>query len=60
MSRVYQPGGSHWLDPIIREQAAHYGLTPEQHAHLMDGAAKTQERIDTGELPEDDARGADQ
>lgn len=49
--------GSHWLDPIIRQQAAHYGKTVEEFAGVMDEAAKTQEQIEAGELTEDEARG---
>jgi len=36
----------HWLDKIIEEQAAHYGLTVEQHARLMGDAAEYQEEIE--------------
>ena len=43
---------SHWLDKIIEEQAAHYGLTVEQHARLMNGAAKYQELIDKHQVEE--------
>lgn len=32
-----------WLDKIIQEQADHYGLTVEQHAELMDAAARYDE-----------------
>ena len=42
---------SHWLDQIILEQAAHYGLTSAQHAQLS-GAADYQELIDAHEVPE--------
>ena len=37
---------AHWLDKIIEEQAAHYGMTPEKHAKLIDDVAKEQERIE--------------
>lgn len=42
----------HWLDKIIKEQAAAYGLTVEQHARLMGGAAEYQEKIDNHEVDE--------
>lgn len=42
----------HWLDKIIAEQAAAYGLTPEQHERLMGSAAEYQERIDNHQVPE--------
>lgn len=35
-----------WLDKIIVEQAAHYGMTPEQHAKFSSDVAKEQERIE--------------
>lgn len=41
-----------WLDKHIREQAAHYGLTPEQHARIQHDAAKVQEQIESGEIQE--------
>lgn len=41
-----------WLDPIIEQQAAHYGLTVEQHKALMDGAATHQELIEIHEVQE--------
>jgi DNA-nicking Smr family endonuclease len=50
-------GYSCWLDPIIRQQAAHYGLTVDQHAKLMSGASATQEAIDLHEVTEEEARG---
>jgi hypothetical protein len=34
-----------WLDPIIEQQAKHYGLTVEQKASLFDGAAKYDESM---------------
>lgn len=37
-----------WLDKIVAEQAAHYGLTVAQHANLLDGACEFQELIDCG------------
>ena len=37
---------AHWLDKIIEEQAAHYGMTPEQHAKFSSDVAKEQERIE--------------
>ena len=46
----------HWLDKIIAEQAAHYGMTVEQHARLMGGAADCQGLIDRGELDEQQVR----
>lgn len=49
--------GSHWLDPIIRQQAAHYGKTVEEFTDMVDGAARTQEKIELGELTEEEARG---
>jgi coproporphyrinogen III oxidase-like Fe-S oxidoreductase len=33
-----------WLDPIIAQQAAHYGLTVERFTGLMSDAAEAQER----------------
>lgn len=33
----------HWLDQIIEQQAAHYGMTPEKHADLMRSAAQFDE-----------------
>ncbi|MEZ2310784.1 hypothetical protein AB6809_29490 [Paraburkholderia sp. RCC_158] len=33
-----------WLDRIIEEQAAHYGLPPEKFGELMHDAAVEQER----------------
>ena len=36
-------GDSHWLDKIIQEQAAYYGLTVEQHKELMDRLAQFDE-----------------
>lgn len=42
----------HWLDRIIEEQAAAYGLTVEQHARLMGGAAEYQEQIERNEVDE--------
>lgn len=48
-----QPEEFHcWLDPIIEQQAVHYGLTPEKHAALMRGAAEYQEQIEKGESDE--------
>lgn len=44
--------GGHWLDRIVAEQAAHYGLTVEQHARLMGGAAAYQELIERLEVDE--------
>ncbi|MFP3645168.1 hypothetical protein [Paraburkholderia sp. SIMBA_054] len=35
-----------WLDPIIEEQAKHYGLTTQQFSQLMNDAATEQERIE--------------
>ena len=35
-----------WLDKIIVEQAAHYGMTPKQHAKFFSDVAKEQERIE--------------
>lgn len=35
-----------WLDPIIDQQAKHYGLSRQQFTHLMGAAATYQERID--------------
>lgn len=35
-----------WLDKHIREQAAHYGVTPERLAAVMHGAAEVQEQIE--------------
>jgi hypothetical protein len=35
-----------WLDKIIEEQAAHYGLTVPQFESLMSDAAEEQERIE--------------
>lgn len=40
---------SHWLDKIIAEQAAHYGLTVEQHTDLIRGAATHQEAVEAEE-----------
>lgn len=42
----------HWLDKIIEEQAAHYGLTVEQHTRLKSGATVYQELIDTHQVDE--------
>jgi hypothetical protein len=36
----------HWLDRIIEEQAAHYGLPVPQFTALMSDAAIEQERIE--------------
>ncbi len=33
-----------WLDPIIAQQAAHYGLTVERFTGLMSDAAEAQEQ----------------
>jgi hypothetical protein len=41
-----------WLDPIIAQQAAHYGKTVEQFTELMDGAATHQELIETAVVQE--------
>jgi hypothetical protein len=35
-----------WLDAIIEQQAAHYGLSVPQFTRLMDDAAVEQERIE--------------
>lgn len=35
-----------WLDKIIEEQAAHYGLSVPQFERLMSDAADEQERIE--------------
>jgi hypothetical protein len=39
-------GESHWLDKYIVEQAKSYGMTVEQHADLMSGAATMQEELE--------------
>lgn len=41
-----------WLDKHIKEQAACYGLTPDQHARLIGGAATYQEKIDMHQVNE--------
>lgn len=41
-----------WLDPIIEEQARHYGLPREKFVTLMGSAAVAQELIETGHLEE--------
>ena len=43
---------THWLDKIVEEQAAHYGLTVEQHARLVRGAGQYQELIEKGQVDE--------
>lgn len=48
-----QPDEFHcWLDPIIEQQAAHYGMTPKKHAELMNHVAECQEQIEKGEIDE--------
>ncbi|WP_176125793.1 hypothetical protein [Paraburkholderia youngii] len=37
---------AHWLDPIIAQQAAHYGLSVPQFERLMNSAATVQEEIE--------------
>lgn len=44
-----------WLDKIIAEQAAHYGLTVEQHAQLQRDAATVQERLEQPYVYEPDS-----
>lgn len=34
-----------WLDPIIDQQAKHYGLSRQQFTHLMSSAAAYQKQI---------------
>ena len=41
-----------WLDPIIDQQAKHYGLTREKFTGLMTDAASYQERIDEYQVNE--------
>lgn len=41
-----------WLDKIIAEQAAHYGMSVEGHAKFMADAAEYQERIENGDADE--------
>lgn len=41
-----------WLDPIIEQQAQHYGLSREKFTSLMSGAASVQEQIDTHQIDE--------
>lgn len=43
----------HWLDKVIEEQAAYYGLTVDQHKRLMDDAATYQEYVESGIVQED-------
>lgn len=45
-------GDRHWLDPHIRQQAAHYGMTVEQKANLFGGASAYAELIELGEVDE--------
>lgn len=45
-------GDKHWLDPYIRQQAAHYGMTVEQKAVLFGGAADFDELLEIGEVDE--------
>lgn len=33
----------HWLDPIIKEQADHYGMSVKKHGQLMHDAAQFDE-----------------
>lgn len=49
---AFSEGDKHWLDPHIRQQAAHYGLTVEQKARLFGGAADYEELIQAGEVDE--------
>lgn len=44
--------GYSWLDEIIEEQAAHYGLSVQQHAVLMNEAAQHQELIESAQVQE--------
>ena len=41
-----------WLDPYIKQQAAHYGLTVDQHKRLFDGACSFDEAMTAGEVDE--------
>ena len=41
-----------WLDPIIDQQAKHYGLTREKFTGLMTGAALYQQQIDEYQVDE--------
>lgn len=41
-----------WLDPIVRQQAAHYGLSVEKHAALVSNAATYQHLIDSYQVDE--------
>lgn len=45
-----------WLDPYIKQQAAHYGLTVDQHKALLDGACAFDEALTRGEVEEPPAK----